>query len=673
MTPAFPKWENGGGVISSIAKVSLGMGILFFSQPIAYGQNTGCGACQPVSGVTNSVLGDGSNVSDSRFTLSTGEMNVIDDASDFSLLGGSNHSMESSEFSVMWGTENNFTNAPLSMAIGEGIDVTAGSLTYSRGSELQINGGEHIYFNGQGITTEDAQFRYGLGENLSIQGGTQGYLFGEGENNTSPLLLEESRIFAIGFNSEAPQYIARFNSNSGTGPVVEQFQVSIGDNNPPDAVTLLARGGLITQITRGDLGRPDISDGEDVWNAMGEVPTSLQLTPGQLSDYNGFRSQDRDFGFIAGLVERPGTTGIRDGVISISDPTAVTDGGPKQKLSIGLVENITSSSVPPDNVFQEYVTIRAQLDGPASSSSSKVTGGTSGTVNTGFMGINQTGPAGLSLPNLFAGPSGGGPNEELNVNGQIIGTAYYTSSDRRWKRNVEPLETPLAVLEGLRGYRYQFRADVEGKNFDTSTTYGLIAQELAEVYPHAVRYNHDGHMVVNYNSLSALFVEAFHAQQDSLENARQTIQTQQEEMEGMKEQLNQQQQMMARMEARLAALEENQESASQAPENGNIEGQQSQEVRLSEGDEAQARLYPAEPNPFGQKTRIRYFVPQGFGEAQLRVFNAQGIELETVRISEPGMGSVIIEAGRLKPGSYFYDLIVDGRQIDRQQVIKLGN
>ena len=276
--------------------------------------------------------------------------------------------------------------------------------------------------------------------------------------------------------------------------------------------------------------------------------------------------------------------------------------------------------------------------------------------------------------------SGSGPNEELNVNGDIQAHSYYLNSDRRWKRNIEPLEKPLAVLEGLRGYRYQFRADVEGKNFDTSTTYGLIAQELTEVYPHAVRYNHDGHMVVNYNSLSALFVEAFHAQQDSLESARQTneaqqitIEAQREEMDGLRKELNQQQNMMARMEARLTALEEGQENSSQAPVDGNAGGQQSQEVRLSEGDEAQARLYPAEPNPFGQKTRIRYFVPEGFSMAQLRVFNAQGIELETVRIAEPGMGSVIIEAGRLKPGSYFYDLIIDGRQIDRQQVIKLGN
>ncbi|MFW5658439.1 MAG: tail fiber domain-containing protein [Bacteroidota bacterium] len=108
--------------------------------------------------------------------------------------------------------------------------------------------------------------------------------------------------------------------------------------------------------------------------------------------------------------------------------------------------------------------------------------------------------------------------------------AWLTFSDRRWKRDITPLEQPLARLENISGYTYRWKAG------DTTRQLGLIAQEVQAEYPEAVSEDRDGYLSVDYSKLVPVLVEAVNVQQDSIEalqkdNARLATQHRQLESE----------------------------------------------------------------------------------------------------------------------------------------------
>ena len=68
-------------------------------------------------------------------------------------------------------------------------------------------------------------------------------------------------------------------------------------------------------------------------------------------------------------------------------------------------------------------------------------------------------------------------------------TATAVPSDERLKRDITPMTGALDKLGQLRNVSYRYRDDVAapGLQLDTATHYGLIAQDVAAAFPHAVR------------------------------------------------------------------------------------------------------------------------------------------------------------------------------------------
>ena len=89
--------------------------------------------------------------------------------------------------------------------------------------------------------------------------------------------------------------------------------------------------------------------------------------------------------------------------------------------------------------------------------------------------------------------------------GSVLSTGNVTAySDRRIKENITPITEALSKVQKLTGNTYT-RNDQE----DTATRYaGLIAQEVEEVLPEAVREADDGIKVLDYNATIALLVES---------------------------------------------------------------------------------------------------------------------------------------------------------------------
>lgn len=75
-----------------------------------------------------------------------------------------------------------------------------------------------------------------------------------------------------------------------------------------------------------------------------------------------------------------------------------------------------------------------------------------------------------------------------------------TSSDKRLKRDIKPIENSFEILEGLTGYRYTL-------NSNNARSVGLIAQDVEKVLPEAVRTDNEGYKSVDTYPIVAVLVE----------------------------------------------------------------------------------------------------------------------------------------------------------------------
>ena len=82
-----------------------------------------------------------------------------------------------------------------------------------------------------------------------------------------------------------------------------------------------------------------------------------------------------------------------------------------------------------------------------------------------------------------------------------------SSSDQQLKDKVVKIDTALDKIEVLNGYEFVWNDNI-GDFRSGTPDYGVIAQELEDVLPHAVDINNRGYKTVNYNSLIPLLIEA---------------------------------------------------------------------------------------------------------------------------------------------------------------------
>ena len=94
------------------------------------------------------------------------------------------------------------------------------------------------------------------------------------------------------------------------------------------------------------------------------------------------------------------------------------------------------------------------------------------------------------------------PGYRLYVSGQIYATSNITAnSDLTLKKNLKLVENPIDKLNQLNGYLYQWKENDEYQ-------YGVIAQEVEKILPHAVSTGKDGIKGVAYNQIIPVLIEA---------------------------------------------------------------------------------------------------------------------------------------------------------------------
>jgi hypothetical protein len=108
------------------------------------------------------------------------------------------------------------------------------------------------------------------------------------------------------------------------------------------------------------------------------------------------------------------------------------------------------------------------------------------------------------------------PTQKLEVNGNIVASAYYYTSDIRKKENVTNIEDSLSKVLQLQGISYNLKGE-EDKRM------GFSAQDLQKVYPELVKEGSDGYLSIDGTGLIAPLVESIKEQQKKIEELEEKI------------------------------------------------------------------------------------------------------------------------------------------------------
>ncbi len=248
-------------------------------------------------------------------------------------------------------------------------------------------------------------------------------------------------------------------------------------------------------------------------------------------------------------------------------------------------------------------------------------------------------------PNAMIG-SVVGPSIMMYGDGRIFAKGgLLQSSDSTAKINMSSLSPTLNKIKGLHAINFNYKSEetqeAEARNQNLSPVeqqmaneksrkrIGLIAQEVEQVYPEAVRTLPDGTKGIYYSDLIGVLVE------------------------GIKE-------LSAQVEALQQQIDGQQNGKSkQAPK------QETSKKPSSLKEDA--LLYQNTPNPFNQETEIAYRIPSDVN-AVICIYNLSGQQLKKYPLNDTN-GKVTVSASEFPAGIYIYSLIINNQEIDSKRMI----
>jgi hypothetical protein len=150
-------------------------------------------------------------------------------------------------------------------------------------------------------------------------------------------------------------------------------------------------------------------------------------------------------------------------------------------------------------------------------------------VDKGRFAIAEDNPSGYHFTIQSGGNIGIGttsPSYALEVSGDARATGEveaFLGSDRRLKTDLDPLDSALDKVDKLTGYNFDWRNnDSVMPHKRGNTDIGVIAQEVEQVLPNAVKEFADGHSKgyksVSYDKLVPLLIEAIKDLRKKIEN-----------------------------------------------------------------------------------------------------------------------------------------------------------
>jgi len=214
-------------------------------------------------------------------------------------------------------------------------------------------------------------------------------------------------------------------------------------------------------------------------------------------------------------------------------------------------------------------------------------------------------------------------------------------SDLSIKENIKNIDSPLSLLCQVRGVTYDLKQDyyknTPQDNMDLAVAsgknkYGVIAQELKEIFPDMVILNEETQLYgVKYMSFIPVLIEAIKEQQNQIDDLKQLVAASSESLKGAV-----------------------------------VESSSITEV----SDEAElTSLFQNHPNPFTEETTISYYLSENTSSATLFIYNMTGKQLRSYDLGHEGSGELSISGGEFDAGIYNYSLVADGQLIGTKQML----
>ena len=116
----------------------------------------------------------------------------------------------------------------------------------------------------------------------------------------------------------------------------------------------------------------------------------------------------------------------------------------------------------------------------------------------------------------------------VKTSGTMTASSHISTSDKRLKRNIAPLQNSIAAIMQLKPVSYEKKSSLSSTNYSIKEN-GFIAQELQKVMPSLVieGTDKDKLLSVNYTALIPVLTKAIQEQQKA-------IQAQQKQIEELK-------------------------------------------------------------------------------------------------------------------------------------------
>ena len=190
--------------------------------------------------------------------------------------------------------------------------------------------------------------------------------------------------------------------------------------------------------------------------------------------------------------EFTGSVQITGSLTTIGDVTATSFNGVinatngvisgSSQLTATLPTGVVSGSSQVTKTLQEVTTA-----GASTSTAITITNATASTNKT-------TG--------AFIVTGGIGVSGDINAGGDIVA---FASSDIRLKNNIKPIESPLEKISKINGCEFEWNDELQ--SIYSGKDYGVIAQEIEEVFPELVQTRENGYKAVKYDKLVSVLIE----------------------------------------------------------------------------------------------------------------------------------------------------------------------
>ena len=121
----------------------------------------------------------------------------------------------------------------------------------------------------------------------------------------------------------------------------------------------------------------------------------------------------------------------------------------------------------------------------------------------------------------------GNKSVEIDASGDLLCyndvVAYYSSSDKRLKENIENIDNPINKIEQINGVSFDWKEEMQPKY--SGKDYGVLAQEIELVLPEAVKDKENGFKSVKYNSIIPLLIECIKDQEKRIKELEKICQS----------------------------------------------------------------------------------------------------------------------------------------------------